>query len=132
MSGRRTRERSGTVFMPSCYASSGRPVPMLAMRFDNDSPPPMFEPEAEAMPAEELAGLQTRRLRGLIDRLLGAGGLQAGRLREAGVTSGADVNLAVLASLPTTSKQDLWDNYPFGLLAVPRDQVVAVDGSSGT
>ena len=105
---------------------------MLAMRFDNDSPPPMFEPEAEAMPAEQLAGLQTRRLRGLIDRLLAAGGLQAGRLRDAGVTSGAEVNLAVLARLPTTSKQDLWDNYPFGLLAVPRDQVVAVHGSSGT
>src|SRR5262249_46559971 len=32
----------------------------------------------------------------------------------------------------TTSKQDLWDTYPFGLLAVPRDQVVAVHGSSGT
>ena len=30
------------------------------------------------------------------------------------------------------SKQDLWDHYPFGLLAVPREQVVAVHGSSGT
>jgi phenylacetate-CoA ligase len=105
---------------------------MLAMRFDNDSPPPMFEPEAETMPAEELAALQARRLRGLIDRLLAADGLQAGRLRDAGVTAGADVSLHDLASLPTTGKQDLWENYPFGLLAVPRDQVVAVHGSSGT
>jgi phenylacetate-coenzyme A ligase PaaK-like adenylate-forming protein len=105
---------------------------MLAMRFDNDSPPPMFEPEAEAMPAEELPALQTRRLRGLIDRLLAAGGVQAQRLADARVTSGADVSLDDLTGLPTTSKQDLWDAYPFGLLAVPREQVVAVHGSSGT
>src|SRR6266566_1321773 len=132
MSGRRMRERSGTVFMPSCYASQGGPTAMLAMRFDKDAPPPMFEPEAEALPAEELPALQTRQLRAMIGRLLAAGGLQAGRLREAGVTSGADVGLDDLARLPTTSKQDLWDGYPFGLLAVPRDQVVAVHGSSGT
>ncbi len=105
---------------------------MLAMRFDNDSPPPMFEPQAEAMPAAELRALQASRLRELIDRLLVAGGLQAGRLRDAGVTGGADVGLEDLARLPTTAKQDLWDAYPFGLLAVPRDRVVAVHGSSGT
>lgn len=105
---------------------------MLAKRFDNDSSLPMFEPDAEALPAEELSALQSRRLRGLIDRLLAAGGLQAGRLRDLGVTSGADVGLDDLSRLPTTAKQDLWDNYPFGLLAVPRDRVVAVHGSSGT
>jgi phenylacetate-coenzyme A ligase PaaK-like adenylate-forming protein len=105
---------------------------MLAMRFDNDSSLPMFEPEAEALPAEELSALQARRLRGLIDRLLAADGLQAARLRDAGVASGADVGLDDLPRLPTTAKQDLWDNYPFGMLAVPRDQVVAVHGSSGT
>jgi phenylacetate-CoA ligase len=105
---------------------------MLAMRFDNDSSLPMFEPEDETLQAEELSALQTRRLRGLIDRLLAAGGLQATRLRDAGVAAGADVGLDDLPRLPTTAKQDLWDSYPFGLLAVPRDQVVAVHGSSGT
>src|SRR5262245_452284 len=105
---------------------------MLAMRFDNDSPPPMFEPEAEAMPAGELAALQARRLSGLIDRLLAAGGVQADRLADAGVTSGAELSLDDLAGLPTTDKRDLWDNYPFGMLTVPRERVVAVHGSSGT
>ena len=105
---------------------------MLAMRFDNDSPPPMFEPDAESMPAERRAVLQAGRLRGLVDRLLAAGGLQAGRLTAAGVSSGADVTLEALADLPTTAKRDLWEAYPFGLLAVPREQVVAVHGSSGT
>jgi len=92
----------------------------------------MFEPDAESMPAEQLQRIQGERLRALVDRLLAAGGLQAGRLAETGVTSGADVTVEQLASLPTTAKKDLWDAYPFGLLAVPREQVVAVHGSSGT
>jgi phenylacetate-coenzyme A ligase PaaK-like adenylate-forming protein len=94
--------------------------------------PAMFEPEAESLSAEQLAGLQTGRLRDLVDRLLTIGGLQGNRLKEAGVHAGADVNLALLHRLPTTSKADLWDAYPFGLLAVPRSEVVAVHGSSGT
>ena len=37
-----------------------------------------------------------------------------------------------LARFPFTTKQDLRDNYPFGLFAVPRQQVVRVHASSGT
>ncbi|MDR5793102.1 phenylacetate--CoA ligase [Caballeronia sp. LZ008] len=40
--------------------------------------------------------------------------------------------LSDLARFPTTTKTDLRDNYPFGLFAVPRDQVVRVHASSGT
>ncbi len=105
---------------------------MVAVRFDNDSIPPMFDPRAESMPVDQRADLQNERLRGLVDRLLAAGGVQAARLNEAGVTNGAMVSLDTLAALPGTSKQDLWDAYPFGLLAVPQDEVVAVHGSSGT
>ncbi|HTX81381.1 MAG TPA: phenylacetate--CoA ligase [Streptosporangiaceae bacterium] len=94
--------------------------------------PLMFEPDAESMPAESLTGLQLERLRALIDHLLALGGLQGTRLKEAGVAAGADVNLATLSRLPTTEKRDLWEAYPFGLLAVPRTDVVAVHGSSGT
>jgi phenylacetate-coenzyme A ligase PaaK-like adenylate-forming protein len=92
----------------------------------------VFEPEAETRPAPDLARLQDERLRALVDRLLAAGGLQAGRLRAAGVTEGSGLTTADLPRLPTTTKQDLWDGYPFGMLAVPMDQVVAVHGSSGT
>jgi len=120
------------VFMPSCYACLGRPTAMRAMRQENEQFRPAFEPDAESMPAEQLRTLQAERLRGLIGRLLAAGGRQASRLAEAGVTSGADVTLDQLPALPTTAKQDLWDAYPFGLLAVPRERVVAVHGSSGT
>src|SRR5579875_3456650 len=105
---------------------------MSVINSDGPAVPPMFEPEAESMPRERLAALQQERLRGLVSRLLAAGGLQAGRLAAAGVADGRDVRLGDLAGLPVTTKRDLWEHYPFGLLAVPRDQVVAVHGSSGT
>ena len=94
--------------------------------------PAMFDPAAESMPADQRAALQQARLSGMIDRLLAAGGLQGRRLAEAGVTSGAEVALADLPRLPMTSKADIWSEYPFGILAVPLSDVVAVHGSSGT
>src|SRR6516165_4880249 len=92
----------------------------------------MFEPDAEAMPPEELARLQDQRLRALVTRLLALDGLQAQRLRAAGVTSPADVSVVDLPRLPMTRKSDLWEAYPFGMIAVPAEDVVAVHGSSGT
>ena len=90
----------------------------------------MFEPAAEAMSTDERAALQLGALRGLVDRLLAKDGVQGHRLKDAGIGAAADVE--DLSTLPTTSKQDLWDAYPFGMLAVPREEVVAVHGSSGT
>jgi phenylacetate-CoA ligase len=92
----------------------------------------MFEPAAESMPPEQRAALQQERLRAMVGRLLAAGGVQATRLREAGVTSGADVALADLRRLPMTAKDDLWRGYPFGMFAVPRPDVVTLHASSGT
>ncbi|HEY1618944.1 MAG TPA: AMP-binding protein, partial [Streptosporangiaceae bacterium] len=94
--------------------------------------PAMFEPHSEAMPPERLAELQQVRLRELVGQLLAVGGVQAARLREAGLDSGAGLTLADLPALPGTTKRDLWDGYPFGLLAVDRSEVVTVHGSSGT
>jgi phenylacetate-CoA ligase len=92
----------------------------------------MHDPGAEAMSGDERAALQTLRLRGLVDSLLGLDGVQGERLRAAGVERGARLTLEDLPALPTTSKTDLWDSYPFGMLAVPREEVAAVHGSSGT
>jgi phenylacetate-coenzyme A ligase PaaK-like adenylate-forming protein len=92
----------------------------------------MFEPDAESMPAEQRAEVQQERLRTLVDRLLGADGVQGQRLKAAGITGGRDVTLGDLPSLPMTVKEDMWDAYPFGMLTVEREKVVAFHGSSGT
>jgi phenylacetate-coenzyme A ligase PaaK-like adenylate-forming protein len=93
----------------------------------------MFEPELEAMPDGQRARLQLARLRGLVDRLLASGGVQAERLRQAGVGGGQDITgLDDLPRLPMTGKRDLWDAYPLGMTGVPVADVVAVHGSSGT
>ena len=92
----------------------------------------MFEPEAESMPAGQLAELQEYRLRGLVDRLLAADGVLGGRLRLAGVDRGRDIGLDDLPRLPLAEKKDLWGAYPFGLLGVDRTEVVVFHGSSGT
>src|SRR3984885_9642599 len=117
----------------------GRAPPGVARRaragqcsMAEDHVAPMFEPDAESMPPEQLAGLQQHRLRGLVDRLLAADGVQAGRLREAGVSEGADITLADLPGLPMTRKDDMWHGYPFGMFAVPPEDVVTLHGSSGT
>ena len=87
---------------------------------------------AETMSRDKLAATQEKRLRGLVDRLIAAGGVQGGRLRDAGITGGADITLGDLPRLPLTTKQDLWDSYPHGMLTVPMEDVVAVHGSSGS
>jgi phenylacetate-CoA ligase len=92
----------------------------------------MHDPAAEAMSGDERAVLQTIRLRGLIDRLLSLDGVQGQRLQAAGIDASQAVTLADLTRLPTTTKADLWDGYPFGMLAVPREEIAAVHGSSGT
>jgi phenylacetate-CoA ligase len=92
----------------------------------------MWNRQAETMSADERAELQAERLGALVGRLAGASPFYQGRLAGAGVGPGARVALDDLPALPFTTKADLWAHYPFGLLAVPREQVVRVHGSSGT
>ncbi|MGH3391375.1 MAG: phenylacetate--CoA ligase family protein, partial [Actinomadura sp.] len=92
----------------------------------------MYEPRAEAMSRDERRARQLGLLRRLVDRLLDARGEQATRLRAAGVFSGAALGFDDLPRLPTTAKPDLWASYPLGMLAVPREDVAAIHGSSGT
>ena len=92
----------------------------------------MWDQRAERMSADERADLQSTRLDGLVGRLAERSPRYRERLAGVGVGPGARVGLDGLADLPFTTKQDLWDAYPWGLLAVPREQVVRVHGSSGT
>ena len=89
--------------------------------------------DAETMPREQLERLQLDRLRQTVGRLLDSVPPIRQRLIDAGVKSADEVrSLADLAHLPFSHKTDLREHYPFGLLAVPRAQVVRVHASSGT
>jgi phenylacetate-CoA ligase len=88
---------------------------------------------AETLPREQLEALQLRHLRSTVARVLRGQPFGAGRLAGAGITAAADVrSLADLSRIPFTTKADLRVNYPFGLLAVDREQLVRVQASSGT
>jgi phenylacetate-coenzyme A ligase PaaK-like adenylate-forming protein len=93
---------------------------------------PMWDQHAETMSADERAALQSERLGALLRRLADASPFYRRRLADAGVDAETGVTLEDLPALPFTAKADLWDHYPWGLLAVPREQVVRVHGSSGT
>jgi phenylacetate-CoA ligase len=87
----------------------------------------------EALPREQLRALQLERLRSTIDRVLAYQPLGASRLTAAGIGSGADLrSLDQLERVGFARKSDLREHYPFGLLAVPREQLVRVHASSGT
>ena len=87
----------------------------------------------EALPRERLRALQLERLRATVARVLAGQPLGAARLAEAGVGGPDDIrSLDDLARVPFSWKTDLRDSYPFGLLAVPREQIVRVHASSGS
>ncbi len=87
----------------------------------------------ETGPRETLRELQLERLRGTVERTISSQPLLATRLNEAGVADPSDISsLDDVARLPFTSKQDLREAYPFGLLAVPREDLVRVHASSGS
>jgi phenylacetate-CoA ligase len=93
----------------------------------------IWDPAAETLSRDELATLQHGRLRATVTRVLNAQPRGAELLREAGIGSADDVAaLRDLAGIPFMRKSDLRNAYPFGLLAVPREQLVRVHASSGT
>ncbi|MBW7850888.1 MAG: phenylacetate--CoA ligase [Rhodospirillales bacterium] len=92
----------------------------------------MFQPEAETMPRAKLAELQFQRLKDTLRRAYDNVPHYKRAFDAAGVTPDDLKTLADLARFPFTVKTDLRDNYPFGLFAVPRQQVIRLHASSGT
>jgi phenylacetate-CoA ligase len=88
--------------------------------------------EVETLAPADMERLQTQRLREGLARLARAVPFHADRLRRAGVTPDSVRSRDDLARLPFTTKQDLRDHYPFGLIAVPMADVVRLHASSGT
>jgi phenylacetate-CoA ligase len=88
--------------------------------------------EVERASRDALQALQLERLRWSLRHAYDNVPHYRRKFDAAGVTPADCRSLADLASFPFTTKADLRDNYPFGLFAVPMDQVVRIHASSGT
>ncbi len=86
----------------------------------------------ETMEREEMRTLQGERLQNMVERIYNNVPFYRNKLQDQGIEPGDITSIDHLRHLPFTTKQDLRDNYPFGLFAVPQDQVVRLHASSGT
>ncbi|MGI6421883.1 MAG: phenylacetate--CoA ligase family protein [Syntrophomonadaceae bacterium] len=91
-----------------------------------------WDKEKECMPREYLEKLQLRRLQETIYRVYAFVPAYREKMEALGVKPEDIRRLEDLKLLPFTTKQDLRDNYPFGLFAVPMSEVVRIHSSSGT
>ncbi len=92
----------------------------------------IWNPAIETMPRGELAQLQRQRLSKLVTRLYENVPFYRQLLDVHQVPPSAIRDLDNLSDLPFTTKNDLRENYPFKLFAVPQEKVVRVHASSGT
>ena len=90
------------------------------------------DPEHETMPRRELEKLQLERLKVKVREVYDKVPFYRRAFKEKGITPDDIQTLADLTKLPFTSKLDFRDNYPYGLMAVPLEQVVRIHSSSGT
>ena len=90
-----------------------------------------YEP-IESASVDELRSLQLARLREIVAYAYDNVAHYRGSFDAAGVAPAELADLADLARFPLLAKADLRDNYPFGMFAVPRSEVVRVHASSGT
>ncbi len=95
------------------------------------NPEMYFNPELETMPREELEQLQLDRLRQTVDRCMNAPFYRE-QLGALGITPDNIQSLDDVRRLPFTTKDDLRQNYPFGLACVPLRQCTRLHSSSGT
>ena len=84
------------------------------------------------MEREELLKLQGERVAAMVQRVYDSVPFYRKRLQEIGIEPGDITTIDDLKKLPFTTKQDLRDNYPFGLFTLPQTDVVRLHASSGT
>ena len=92
----------------------------------------IYDEEFETLPHEALEALQLKRLRQVAHRVYHNVGFYKKAFDKAGVSPDSLKTLEDLKRFPMTTKQDLRDNYPFGLFAAPMSNVVRLHASSGT
>lgn len=88
--------------------------------------------KVECMSRDEMTALQSERLVKQVANVYENVAFYNKKMKELGVEPGDIKGIEDIHKLPFTTKDDLRDNYPFGLLAVPKSKIVRVQGTSGT
>lgn len=91
-----------------------------------------FEEDVECAPLEVLRWTQSQKLKRMIKNCYENVPLYNARLKEMGIEPGDIKSVDDIKKLPFTYKDDLRDTYPFGLFAVPKEEIVRIHASSGT
>jgi phenylacetate-CoA ligase len=86
----------------------------------------------ECMSRDEIHKLQSARLVRMVDRVYHSVEFYRKKMQQMGLEPGDITGIDDLNKLPFTTKNDLRDNYPFDLFAVPQSEVVRIHASSGT
>jgi len=84
------------------------------------------------MPRKELEELQSKRLRAVVKKVYENNAFYKKKFDAMGLKPGDIKGIEDLRKLPFTEKSDFKDNYPYGLLSVPRNEIVRMHASSGT
>ncbi|MBO5356138.1 MAG: phenylacetate--CoA ligase [Clostridia bacterium] len=92
----------------------------------------MIWSKEETLPREEIEKIQLERLQETVNRVYNKVPAYRKKMDDIGVKPEDIKELKDLAKLPFVTKQDMRDNYPFGLFAVDRDSLVRIHASSGT
>ncbi len=92
----------------------------------------IWNDDFETLPREAIESLQLKRLQQTLERVQATVPFYREQFAKAGVSIEQIKSLDDLRRLPFTLKQDMRDNYPYGLFAVPLDQIVRIHASSGT
>lgn len=90
------------------------------------------DPKIECMSRDEMSALQSEKLVKQVKRVYENVPFYRRKMQQKGVEPGDIKGIEDIGKLPFTTKEDLKENYPFGLLAVPQSEIVRVQGTSGT
>ncbi len=92
----------------------------------------IYNEEFETLPREALRALQVKRLQQVLERVYHSVGFYKKSLDAAKIKPHEIKSIADMGKLPFITRQDLRNNYPFGLFAVPMSNIVRLHASSGT
>lgn len=92
-----------------------------------------FQKDIETLPRSEIEAIQLERLKKMVKYCYNNIGFYNKKLTEAGVFDGSKIKeLSDLQYIPFTTKDDIRENYPFNMMAVPMKDIVRIHASSGT